>query len=152
MKLFYGILIGLLILSSCSNDDGNEIAGLADFSGNFRLSYISNSLEEICTNSSSNNDATNSPNDFEITSNGRFKQKVYSLNSNNECVVSEILEGKITITGSFYERPNGSVEYDNLEKTSWISFSLANDGKHDSFIIEENQDNRFVTYSYGRSD
>ena len=147
-KLLLLFITALII--SCSKDDEAGIAGVDDFSGNFELSFVANSLTEVCTNNSSSTSGTgrtSSSNDLEITSNGRFKQKEYSLDSNNECTVSEILEGQIIITGSFYERPYGTIEYDNSDKTYNIRFGSSTLGKHN--VITINYDN-YIIYTYRR--
>jgi len=144
------LLITALIIS-CSKDEEGGIAGVDDFSGDFSLSFVANSLTEVCTNNSSSTGgtgSTSSSNDLEITSNGRFKQKIYSLDSSNECTVSEILEGQITINGSFHEAPYGIIEFDDSGKTYNIQFSKSTLGKHNTITI--NYDNNII-YTYRRS-
>ena len=141
------ILLVIAILSACSSDEETKIAGVDYYSGSYRLTYVSNSPS--CTNSTSTNNSTSSINDLEISSNGRFKKKVYSLNSNNECEVSEILEGKITIEGSYYERPYGFIEYDNSDVVDDIDMDRSINGIHFGLIISER--NSSVQYRYYRS-
>jgi hypothetical protein len=120
-------IIGLII--SCSKDEP-KFAGLGDFSGNFRLYSVN--LPNECTNF-----GIYSPNDLEILRNGRFKRKLYSLNSDNKCIVSEIVEGQITINGTFYGSPFGIVKYDNSEITDQIHIGKSTNGVHNSITISK---------------
>jgi hypothetical protein len=152
IKLLLFFIIGLIY--SCSNDDENKIAGVDDYSGNYKLSYVTNS--PTCTNGTSTSISTSSLNDLEISLNGRFKRKIYSLNSNNECTVSEILEGQITITGSYdYSNtlnwfPYGIVEYDNSESIDEIFIKPSVDGIH--YELEIVPDGGPVQYKYYRTE
>ena len=144
------LILIIVIVSSCSNNDDPGIAGLNDYSGKFRLSFV-NDLT-ACTNSSINN-SISSEDDLEINKNGRFKRKIYSLNSNNECVVKEVIEGKITIKSSSYLNPVGIMEYDNSRNTDELYIRESLNGKHNEITIYEKNPNRPpTTYSYGRSD
>ena len=144
------ILISILIIS-CSKDEDSKIAGLEDFSGKFRLSNVRGI--DACTNSSSTKQSTSSSNDLEILSDGRFKKKKYELDSNNNCVVTEILEGQISITSSYYNSPRGIVEYDNSGKTARIIISKSINRKHNEIeIYDETENGSTFSYSFGRSD
>lgn len=150
------LLFFITVLSiSCSNDNEDSVpVGLNDFSGNFKLSFVATDPQtEVCSNESINtgSGSISSPNDLEITSTGRFKQKVYSLDSNNECIVSEIVEGQITITGTFHESPFGTIEYDNADKTATVTMSSSTAGKHNVIGIHEKIDNTVFNYTYRRS-
>ncbi|MBO3100324.1 polysaccharide deacetylase family protein [Gelidibacter pelagius] len=125
-KLLLLFITGLII--SCSNDDEVKIAGLGDFSGNYRLNFVTNS-STYCYN----NDVSSI--DLEISSNGRFKQKIFILNNNEECVLTEILEGQITITKSFNMHPDGTVVYDNSEISHHIFLPSSVDGVHNKLRI-----------------
>ena len=152
IKTLLFFIIGLIF--SCSNDDENKISGVNDFSGNYKLFYVTNS--SACTNGTSNNMSTSSLNDLEISSNGRFKRKIYSLNLNNECTVSEIIEGQITITGAsdFSNTsnwsPHGIVEYDNSESIDRIYIKPSVKGIHNELEIEI--DGGPVQYKYYRTE
>jgi len=125
------ILFSGLIISCSKGDDQGKIDGVNHYSGAYSLNYVTNST--ACTNST----GIRSDNDLEITSNGRLKRKIYSLNSNNECVVSEILEGQITITHSFYRSPIGIIEYDNSEIIEDFYITPSVDLIHNQFIIKK---------------
>ena len=133
-KLLLFLFIGLML--SCSHED-NKYPGDDDYSGTYKLWYVNTTNpDSICTNGTSNQQSTSSVNDLEISSNGRFKRKIYSSDSNNGCTVSKILEGQITITGSFYESPFGIVEYDNSNMVDNISIERSENGIHKSLIIQ----------------
>lgn len=120
-------IIGLIV--SCSKDEP-EFAGLGDFSGNFRLYSVN--LPNECTNF-----GIYSPNDLEVLRSGRFKRKLYSLNSDNKCIVSEIVEGQITINGTFYGSPFGTVKYDNSEIIDKIHIEKSTTGVHNAITISK---------------
>jgi hypothetical protein len=146
--LIIKLFLVITLLNSCSNDDDNIILSLDDFSGKYRLNYVNAST--TCTNSNSNNSSTSSVNDLEISSNGRFKRKIYSLNSNNECPVSNILQRQITVTGSFLGSPYGFVEYDNSEIIDDIHIRESVNGIHYRLSIEP-ENLIGVQYDYYRS-
>lgn len=138
----------MLVLSiSCDNPDGaKSYSGLYNFSGNYKFAKKNPSSFDCPLNA-----ITFSNNDFEISSNGRFKRKIYSLNQNNECVVGEILEGKITITHPKKTTPEGIVEYDNLNQVDLITLDRAEGGKHHKILIDVG-DNSGYQYTYFRAD
>ena len=133
-------IIGVTI--SCSKDDEPRFAGLGDISGNYKLYNSSNFL--MCHNSN-----YQTINDLEILPNGRFKRKIYSINSDNICSESEKLEGQITIKGTFDEMPFGIVDYDNSELIEQISFNKSINGVHTKAKISENDSG--VQHTYWRS-
>lgn len=129
--------------TTCSNEDEPKISGVNDISGNFRL-FIPNDAY-MCAQSLGNIDISGE--DLVITKNGRFKQKIYYYNSANICVSDEIYEGQITITGSFYNLPFGTLKYDNSSKSYNIHFSVSENGKHNEVYIEITS----ASYSYVRA-
>ncbi|HKK12165.1 MAG TPA: hypothetical protein VJ945_05000 [Flavobacteriaceae bacterium] len=148
-KLLLLFFIGLIF--SCANDDETKIAGLDDFSGNYKLSSVTtNDTSLYCIFDTVIDER---PVALEITSNGRFKLAVYLPNSNNNntCTKTETLEGQITITGSFYGKPNGTVEYDNSEIIDHIFIEKSVNGVHNKLNIEKS-DGSGTQYWYVRAD
>jgi hypothetical protein len=123
-------IIILTLISSCSEDDP-AYAGLGRFNGKYNIHAVNPYDPNICQSD------VNSPNDLEIDSNGRFKRKIYTKNTNDECIVTEILEGEIEITGSFYERPFGEIRYDNSDIVGRINIMLSENGVHNELIIKD---------------
>lgn len=146
------LFLFIVLVFSCSKEE-DGIAGVDDFSGQFRLSHTT--AANNCTNSTSTSDSTSSENDLEIYDNGRFRQKLYELNTNGECVVAQILEGQITITSSFYGSPRGTFVYDISDGTvgTFILLTPSVDGKHNEITLEQKSQEGIViaTYSYGRT-
>ncbi|TMM29011.1 hypothetical protein FDT66_11530 [Polaribacter aestuariivivens] len=130
LKITILSLIILTLIASCTEDDP-AYPGLGRFNGKYKIHGVYPYDSNICLSD------VNSPNDLEIDSNGRFKRKIYTKNANNECVVGEILEGEIEITGSFYERPFGEIRYDNSDIVGRIDIKLSENGIHNELIIHD---------------
>jgi len=143
LKITILSIIILTLVASCSEDDP-AYAGLGRFNGKYKIQAVNPYVPSICQSD------VNSPNDLEIDSNGRFKRKIYTKNANNECVVSEILEGEIEITGSFYERPFGEIRYDNSDIVGRIDIMLSVNGVHNQLIIDDGIGK--PQYFYSRTD
>ena len=86
MKLFYGVLIGLMILSSCSNNDSNSETDADSISivGNWkpikRVTICSTGSQE-----SENFDSCVQNGKLTYEANGNFNEDTYSLNNSSNC-------------------------------------------------------------------
>lgn len=139
-KTIFKLLLIAGLFFSCSNDDEIRIAGLGDFSGNYRLNFVDNL--KYCYN----NDISSI--DLVISPNGRFKQKFFILNNNNECVLSEILEGQITIVSSFNFEPRGTILYDNSEVVHKLYLPKSVDGVHNKLEINLSEERAKINFYY----
>jgi hypothetical protein len=86
MKLFYGVLIGLMILSSCSNNDSNSETNVDSIS----IVGIWKPIKRVTICSTGNQESENFDSCVQngkliYEANGNFNEDTYSLNNSNAC-------------------------------------------------------------------
>jgi hypothetical protein len=142
-KNFFLILLSVFLFSCSNNDD----EGTPIYHGEYRIDTFNNITAPECGD-------TNSIFDLKITPAGRFTQKIYTLDINNVCTLSETLEGNIIQTGTFYGAPFGEVEYDNSNRN--FSFATSNgdvvDGRYVRIIFSNDEPGNAGQYFYTRND
>lgn len=123
MKLFSGILIGLLIITSCSSDDDNSNPEPPSLVGVWKqineVEYCSTGSQQTINSSTCEQNGR-----FQFNSNGTYQATYFELNS-SDCNMSDTENGNWEISnGSFtINNSDGSIEFTTILLTE-TTFSV----------------------------
>ena len=142
MKKNISILITtafLCILQSCSKRNPEFIE--QDFSGDWKIIGFTVNPDQD-NHCSSSNSTDNFTFDLRVNSDNTFEQKVYTRESDGNCVFTETLKGKIITIGTAGFATNAKLEYVNPDANSslgnkkWsVYISNAKDGRYNSIVF-----------------